>query len=412
MVEAAQQAFATRTSTASDGTVQSLVDPYMSRVLSAQVPGTDVLAATVVLACGFGKTAVAPQIVLADRSVRTMVFVAPLLSLVEQTVHSVRRSLADIVGRNCDADVMAVGSLQPTGFVVSMNPAVIRAHLFDTAEGFDGVRVVVVTFDSLHHVRAAVVGRTGGPPWVDRLVVDEAHWTTGGLDPVSRADAEPDPKRLPVPDRRRCAVHVFPALHRLYMTGTPAVHASNDGRAPADGGNGLCIYLSGGKGQDAGGEGVMGTDDVGDREFSLAEALGNALANDGDDGDDGTPRFGAREREAGSGTDDETEEDSGSEGDGAAADGSKRVAAAPALVPGAFACMNDATGPFGPVVAKCSFGEAIERGRLVRPEYRPIVCWEGAGSDALRFVRAAEGTCTGEGPDSDQRVSPAMHEFR
>lgn len=169
--------------------------------------------ATVVMACGTGKTRAAAEATARLAPEGRVLVVVPTLELLYQTVGEYRRHLGPDAGRTmavCSqqgVDHTTIGAeeleeLEEAGVLVSTDPAVLHADVKP-----EGRCTVLVTYASLP-VIAALHAEYGLPAW-DAMIIDEAHRSAG-------AEGRP-----------WSALHsdaMIPAERRLYMTATPRVY--------------------------------------------------------------------------------------------------------------------------------------------------------------------------------------------
>lgn len=164
--------------------------------------------ATVVAACGTGKTRVGAEVAASVAAQGRVLVVVPTLELLAQTLHAWRVdcgavSLGTVVAVCSDHTVAYVRQLdlRAEGAAVTTDPAELGA----LTRG-PGRVTVASTYQSLPTLVAAHANH-GMPAW-DVIVADEAHRTAG------------------VAGRPWAAVHdndLLPAARRLYMTATPRV---------------------------------------------------------------------------------------------------------------------------------------------------------------------------------------------
>lgn len=175
--------------------------------------------ATVVMACGTGKTRVAAEACARLAPTGRRLVVVPTLELLYQSVHAYRDHLGAALGRvsaACSlpgpamdattASADEIEELEDEGVLVTTDPAVLHADLAP-----QGTATLFATFASLPAV-AALHADHGLGPW-DLVVVDEAHRSVGSTDGVWARVHENT---------------AIPAARRLYMTATPRLYQGED----------------------------------------------------------------------------------------------------------------------------------------------------------------------------------------
>ncbi len=186
---------------------------YQDQALAAIVDGlADGARATVVLACGTGKTLVGVHAAAELLSQGLVVVACPSLALVAQTLAVwTGTGVPDAVLAVCSDTTVADTAVHVSDLAcpVTTDPERVTEWLHATAVA--RTRLVLVT-----HLSAGVLGRglIAAGVTADLLVVDEAHRTAG---PTGKLSA----------GLHRDAV--LPAWRRLYMTATPKVMTTRTG---------------------------------------------------------------------------------------------------------------------------------------------------------------------------------------
>lgn len=175
--------------------------------------------ATVVMACGTGKTRAAAETSHRLAPEGRVLVVVPTLELLYQTATEWSRYLGEGAGRiaavcsekhalanRSTMEAQEIMELEEAGVLVTTDPAILHSDLKP-----DGRCTVFVTYASLR-VIASLAEESDLPAW-DLIVIDEAHRSAGAR---GRAWS------LLHHD------HQIPALRRLYMTATPRVYTGEE----------------------------------------------------------------------------------------------------------------------------------------------------------------------------------------
>ncbi|MET9117574.1 DEAD/DEAH box helicase family protein [Streptomyces longwoodensis] len=169
--------------------------------------------ASVVMACGTGKTYVAARTAARVAPQGTRLVLLPTLELLAQTIDDWRTA-------GMSGPVLAVCSKRPSTqggpVAFTTDPAVLAATVRRNPVGL----TVFATYHSLHRVQDAH-HRFALPAW-SLIAIDEAHRTSGDV------------------GKRWAAVHdddLIPAYKRLYLTATPRIWSAGEPGDPGDDGD-------------------------------------------------------------------------------------------------------------------------------------------------------------------------------
>ena len=177
--------------------------------------------ATIVMACGTGKTLTALRLIEEFCPAGTVLFLAPSISLVSQTLTSwanqarVRMNVYVVCSdaKASKVDEEEYGVLTDIPYPATTSAETVSQRF---AVKPDALNVIFSTYQSIEVIHQA---QTLGLPEFDLVVCDEAHRTTGRL-------GKDESSFVKIHDGE-----FIKAAHRLYMTATPRVYATRDDSA-------------------------------------------------------------------------------------------------------------------------------------------------------------------------------------